>query len=104
MSTTLTCKTISGNVTHEEGRIYLRCETMETEDLFGKTLWVRKLFNDEARAIISDEYGFEYGSIIITADCWYGATDWDYFRFRVKCREYEVKDFGDLKIYNGGAA
>ena len=73
-------------------------ETVDIKDGFGKPCKARKLYNDEARAKISQEYGFEYNSIKITGDCWYQATDWNYFKFHVHCWDYEVKDFGALQI------
>ena len=76
----------------------IECNTIEAQDMYGRAIRVRKLGDDVARAKINVEYGFEYDHIKITGVCWYKATNMNYFRFEVKCREYEVWDFGDLEI------
>ena len=60
--------------------------------------YVRALCVDEAKALIAKEYGFEYNSIEIGDVCWYDATDYNYFRFAVGGRKYEVKNFGALTV------
>ena len=97
MSSTQTYHTVGGRIEYKDKKMVIVCDTMVIPGPNGKPVEVRKLCNDEARAKISEEYGFEYGSIVITADCWYEATDMNYFSFEVKCRGYEVRDFGDLQ-------
>lgn len=64
----------------------------------GKTT-VCILSEEEAKAAISQEYGFEYNSIKIERSCWYVATDMNYFCFSVQNRwKYEVRDYGALQI------
>ncbi|OQB15747.1 MAG: hypothetical protein BWY15_00460 [Firmicutes bacterium ADurb.Bin193] len=65
-----------------------------TIDNHGKPIKVMVLSDQEAKALISEEFGFEYGSIKIEDVCWYEATDWNYFRFSVKGWQYEARDYG----------
>lgn len=81
------------------GKMWQECEIIKVESL-GKLVPVRKLSELEAKACISQEYGFELNSIKIEAPCWYEATDWNYFKFSVKGRKYEVKNYGALKVIN----
>lgn len=84
-------------IIHENGKAYVERELMEIDN-HGKPTKVRKLNEQEAKALISREYGFEYNSIQIIGACWYEATDMNYFHFRVNGWQYEVKDFEALTI------
>lgn len=80
------------------GRMWQECDTMEIDN-HGKTITVRKLSELEAKALISQEYGFEMSAIRIEAPCWYEATDMNYFRFSVKGRwTYEARHFEALQV------
>jgi len=80
------------------GRIWRECETIEIDN-HGKKVRVRKLDDLEAKACISQEYGFEISAIKIEAPCWYEATDWNYFKFSVNGRwKYEVQNYEALKV------
>jgi hypothetical protein len=84
-------------ITYENGKAYVEHELIEIDN-HGKPAKVMKLSEQEAKALISKEYGFEFNSIRITGTCWYEATDWNYFLFSVNGWQYEVKDFEALKI------
>ena len=88
---------MSGTILHQDGKAYIEHELIEIVN-HGKTIKVRMLSEQEAKARISSEYGFEYNSIRITGACWYEATDMNYFLFSVKGWQYEVKDFEALTI------
>lgn len=77
--------------------MWVDCETIEI-DSCGKKVKVRLLSELEAKALISQEYGFELNSIKIIGQCWYEATDWNYFEFMVKGWKYRVKNFGALEL------
>lgn len=84
-------------ISYENGKAYIEHELIEIDN-HGKQIKVRKLNEMEAKALISNEYGFEFNSIRITGACWYEATDMNYFLFSVNGWKYEVKNFEALKI------
>ena len=84
-------------ISYENGKAYVEHELIEIDN-HGKPTKVMVLSEQEAKAKISNEYGFEYNIIKITGTCWYEATDMNYFHFSVKGWQYEVKDFEALTI------
>lgn len=84
-------------IIYENGKAYTEHEQIEIDN-HGKQIKVRKLSEQDAKALISNEYGFEFNSIKIIGTCWYEATDMNYFQFSVKGWQYEAKDFEALKI------
>jgi hypothetical protein len=56
------------------------------------------LRENEAKALISKEYGFEYNMIELDDICWYDARDYNHFEFRVRGWHYVADDFGPLTI------
>jgi len=62
-------------------------------DNHGRPTKVCVLSEEEARAKLSAEYGFDYNAIRIEATCWYEATDWNYFKFSVFGIMYEVHNY-----------
>jgi len=85
------------NISYQDGKAYSEHELLEIVN-HGKPARVMVLSEQEAKALISEEYGFEYNSIKIEDICWYEATDWNYFRFSVRGRQYEVKNYETLTI------
>lgn len=85
------------SILYENGMAYVQQELIEIDN-HGKQIKVRKLSEQEAKAHLSCEYGFEFNSIKITGTCWYEATDMNYFLFSVIGWQYEAKDFEALKI------
>ena len=86
------------HISSRNGGLYAECQTIEI-DWHGQKRTVRKLNEEEAMAKISAEYGFEFGTIEIIGDCWYEATDWNYFKFTVRNRwKYEVHNYGALEV------
>ena len=81
------------------GEMYESFDTIVIDNL-GKPTRVRALTQLEARALISAEYGFELSSIKIICQCWYEATDWNYFEFNVKGWKYRVRNFEALELIN----
>ena len=84
------------------GKAFCELIMIEVELDSGKHI-VRALFENEAKAEIAEEYGFEYNSIRIEDVCWYEATDMNYFRFSVRGDHYEVHDFGTPQPVDPGA-
>ena len=85
-------------ISSKEDKLFAECKTIEIE-WRGEKRQVRKLNEEEAMAKISAEYGFEFGTIKIIGDCWYEATDWNYFKFTVRDKwKYEVHDYGALEV------
>lgn len=85
-------------ITYRDGHMYREAPVIEVE-LHNRKHTVRVLHEDEAKAKICEEYGFEYGAIRIEATCWYEATDMNYFKFSVGGRwVYEAEDYGALKL------
>lgn len=77
----------------ENGKAFRELVMIEVEH-YGRRHTVRALYENEAKAMIAKEYGFEYNSIRIENVCWYEATDMNYFRFSVCDWHYEVRDYG----------
>ena len=85
-------------IRHMDGKVWSEHDLIEIERKLSGKHKVMRLSEQEAKALISDEYGFEYSSIKIEGDCWYEATDMNYFRFSVKGWQYEAEDYGAPKI------
>lgn len=85
------------NISHQDGKAYSEHKLLEIDN-HGKSAKVMILSEQEAKALISEEYGFEYNSIKIEDTCWYEATDWNYFRFSVKGYQYEARNYCALTI------
>jgi hypothetical protein len=79
-----------------DGTHYVRqIHMIEIENAYcenGKTQ-VAALTHMEARAMIAQEYGFEFGHIKIEGICWYCASDYNHFSFSVRGRRYEADDY-----------
>lgn len=84
-------------VTHRDGKAYLERNMIKTI-VNGREHDVMVITEDEAKALISMEYGFEFNSIRIEGTCWYEATDMNHFRFSVKGWQYQVDNFERLQI------
>ena len=96
-STTNSYDTVDSLTEQEGDRACYPCELMKVESNKTSNIFTaQKLHNDTARAKIAAQYGFEYNSIKIEADCWYIASDMNYFRFEVRGWHYIVRDFGPL--------
>ena len=91
---------ITGGTEYSNGRYMKEVIMVEIDNPYSSTgkRAVRALCVDEAKALISREYGFEYNAIRIRGVCWYGAADYNYFRFAVGGWEYEAENFGALRV------
>ena len=87
----------TSSTSYKDGIAYREVTMVEVEHS-GRKFNVCALFENEAKAKISREYGFEYNAIRIEGTCWYEATDMNYFRFSVNGWHYEVLDFERLEI------
>jgi hypothetical protein len=85
-----------GSYSQCHGETYRSIELI-TVELHGREHTVPALTDFEAKAAISEEFGFEFNSIRIEDTCWYEAADMNYFLFSARGRQYEVKDF-ELEI------
>ena len=84
-------------VMHMDGKAYLERELIEVT-IDGRQHTVMVLTEQEAKALISKEYGFEFNRIKIEGTCWYEATDMNHFRFSVNDMHYAADNFEHLEI------
>lgn len=84
-------------IKYMDGKAYLEREMMEVT-IEGRKHKVWILTENDAKAKISEEYGFEFNSIRIEDACWYEATDMNHFRFSVKGWQYQIDNYGLLEV------